>query len=207
MANKIRAMFVFEMVGKPPEHLKETLENHVKNLETDDIKIISKKIHEPKLLESDKVEIKDLYITFAEVELEISNLNLLFGTVFSMLPSHVEILKPNDLVLKNFDLSAIITDLASRIHKYDEIAKILAMERDNFARKLNYISDALNKSIKVEEIKDKASSTSLERIGSDKSESVAEDSKLLDDNIKKRKNKKKENGDVKIEKKEENKKE
>jgi hypothetical protein len=153
MANKIRAMFIFEMMGKPPEYIKETLESHVKNLETEDIKIISKKIHDCKMLENDKIDVKGLYSTFAEVELEVDNINLLFGIVFRMLPSHIEILEPADCYLKNFDLSAIMSELAIKLHKYDEVAKVLMMERDNFARKLNYISDTLSKNVKVEEIK------------------------------------------------------
>lgn len=181
MANKIRARFIFEMLGKPPEFLKENLENHVKSLENDNVKIISKKIHEPKLLKNEKSEANSLYTTFAEVELEIDNLNLVFAIVIRMLPSHIEIIEPSDLILKNFDLSAILSDLAIKIHKYDEVAKVLMMERDNFARKLNYISNTFSKNIKVEEIKGDASSNS----------SNAENSKLPDENIKKAKMKKK----------------
>jgi len=48
MAKKIKAKFIFEMLGKPPEYLKESLENHIKSLENDDIKIITYKVHEPK---------------------------------------------------------------------------------------------------------------------------------------------------------------
>ncbi len=125
---KIKTVFFFEMLGKPPEYIKETLGEYVKNLETEGVKIISKKIHEPKLLEKDPD--KELYSTFAEVAMEMDNLNLLFGISFRMLPSHVEILEPVDCNIKNFDLSAILSDLAIKLHKYDEIAKILTMERD-----------------------------------------------------------------------------
>ena len=180
MANKIRAMFIFEMMGKPPEYLKENLESHIKNLESEDIKIISKKIHEPKLLEKENEEISGLYLSFAEVELEIDNLNLLFGLVFRMLPSHIEILEPSDLNLKNFDLSAIVSELAVKLHKYDEIAKILMIDRDKLAMKLNALNRAINSNVKVQEINNKVSSTS----------SNVENSKLPDDNLKKGKKKK-----------------
>lgn len=149
---KIRARFIFEMMGKPPEYLKEELEKHVKSLENEDVKILSKKIHDCKLLENDKTDVKGLYTTFAETELEIDNLNLVFAIVVRMLPSHVEIIEPAECVLKNFDLSAIISDLAIKLHKYDEVTKILMMERDGFARKLNYINSTLMKNLKVQEV-------------------------------------------------------
>jgi hypothetical protein len=154
MADKnIRTMFIFEMMGKPPEYIKESMENYIKSLETDEVKVLSKKIHDCKPIENDKLDVKGLYTTFAEVELEVSNLNLLFGIVFRLLPSHVEILEPAELYLKNFDLSAIITDLAVKLHKYDEVVKIVAMERDNFARQLNEIHGNIIKNVKVEEVK------------------------------------------------------
>ena len=150
---KIRAMFIFEMMGKPPEYIKEELEKHLKNLENDGIKIISKKIHECKPIENQSPEMNGLFTTFAEVELEVTSINLLFGITFRLLPSHVEIIAPAELSLKNFDLGAIITDLTVKLHKYDEIAKILMMDRDNLARQLNDIRGNLIKNVKVEEVK------------------------------------------------------
>jgi hypothetical protein len=149
---KIKARFIFEMLGKPPEFLKENLENHVKSLENENVKILSKKIHEPKLLKNEKSEANSLYTSFAEVELEIDNLNLVFAIVIRMLPSHIEIVEPSELDLKNFDLSAILSDLAIKIHKYDEVAKVLMMERDGFAMQLNKIRNSMVKNMKVEEV-------------------------------------------------------
>jgi hypothetical protein len=151
---KIKAMFIFEMMGKPPEYIKEELDKHLKNLENEDVVILSKKIHECKPIENENPELKGLFTTFAEVELEVSNINLLFGITFRLLPSHVEIIEPSDLYLKNFDLGAIITDLTVKLHKYDEIAKVLMMDRDNLARQLNDIRGNLIRNVKVEEIKE-----------------------------------------------------
>jgi hypothetical protein len=153
VAKKIKAMFIFEMMGKPPEYIKEELDKHLKNLENEDVVILSKKIHECKPVQNDIPEMKGLFTTFAEVELEVSNINLLFGITFRLLPSHVEIIEPAELYLKNFDLGAIITDLTVKLHKYDEIAKVLMMDRDNLARELNNIRGNLIRNVRVEEIK------------------------------------------------------
>ncbi len=153
MARKIRAIFIFEMMGKPPEYLKEILEKYIKSLEIEGVKLLNHKLSEPKEIESKKGEKSFLYSTFAEVELEIDNLNLLFGVVFRMLPSHVEVIEPADFNLKNFDLSAILSDLAIKLHKFDEIVKVLMMERDNFAAQLNQIRGGNKNTFRVEEVK------------------------------------------------------
>jgi len=153
MVKKIRTLFIFEMIGKPPEYLKENLESYIKSLQTEGVKLLSKKIHEPKPIEAQKTETTGLFCSFAEVELEIDNLNLLFGITFRMLPSHVEVIEPADFNLKNFDLSAIISDLAIKLHKYDEVVKVLMMERDNLNVQLNTLKARLGSGVKVEEIK------------------------------------------------------
>ncbi len=166
--NKIRAMFIFEMLGKPPEYIKESLGSYVNNLEREGVKILSRKIHEPKLLEREK-EGTELFTTFAEVELEIDNITLLFGIAFRLLPSHVEIIEPAELQFKNFDLSAVISELLIKLHKYDEVAKVLTMERDSYAKRLRAIQEKLTKNIKVEEIREKDEIKTEDKNGSEKS--------------------------------------
>lgn len=160
MNEKIKAMFIFEILGRPKEYVKEALEEHINNLEKfDGIKILNKKIHEPKELDPEKIpkkglikkeDAKDIFTSFAEVELEVDNLLLLFSVGFRLLPSHIEIIEPDELRLKNFDLSAVLSELAIKLHRYDEVAKILTMENQNLARELEIFKA---RSIKVEEVK------------------------------------------------------
>ncbi len=135
MVEKIKALFIFEILGRPPEHIKQTLEEFIDKLgEQKGIEIIRKEIHEPKPVEKEGA--KNLFTTFAEVELIADNVNLIFDITFNMLPSHVEILEPKEIELKNFDLSSVISNLAIKIHKYDEIAKISLMEKNVLAERL-----------------------------------------------------------------------
>ena len=114
--DKIKALFVFEVMGRPPEHLKEALENHVKTLgENKGIEITRKEIHEPKPVEKEGAE--GLFTTFAEVEVVVDNVNLIFEITLNMLPAHAEILEPADIKLKNFDLSGVISNLSIKLHK------------------------------------------------------------------------------------------
>ena len=53
-----------------------------------------------------------------------------------MLPSHVEILEPTEFRIKNYDLSSFLTELTVKIHRFDEIAKILMFERNKLISRL-----------------------------------------------------------------------
>lgn len=139
--NKIRALFIFEILGKPPEHVKSSLDKMIDELaKQKGLEIIRKEIHEPKIIDNEnKQDNKEnsLYSSFAEVEVVTSDLKLIIAIVLNMLPSHVEILEPSDFIIKNFDLSSLMTELTLKMHKYDEIAKVLILERNNLLRRLN----------------------------------------------------------------------
>ncbi|MBS3075940.1 hypothetical protein J4429_05805 [Candidatus Pacearchaeota archaeon] len=127
--NKIKARFIFEILGKPAEHIKNTLDEFINKLgENKNLEITSKKVHEPKPMEDKNAQ--DLFTTFAEVEIAADNLNTIFAIVLNMLPAHVEITEPEDIKLNNFDLSFVLSDLSVKLHKYDEIAKISLLERN-----------------------------------------------------------------------------
>jgi hypothetical protein len=159
MVEKIKAMFVFEIMGRPPEFLKESLEEHIGTLKKmEGINVTNQIIHEPKELDPQKIvkqgnmkpeEVKGLFSSFAEVEVESESLSSLFTISFRILPSHIEIIEPGELRLKNFELSSVMSELAFKLHKYDEIAKILTLEKQHLENQLR----TKNSNIKVEEIK------------------------------------------------------
>jgi len=61
---------IFESIGRPPEHIKEALENLVNEIDKEkSVKVTSRKINEPILMKDQK----DFYTTFAEVEVEVDD--------------------------------------------------------------------------------------------------------------------------------------
>jgi len=137
---KIKVLFIFEILGRPPEHIKETMEQLVEKLgELEGIEINSKKIHEPKLIEKEGV--KDLFTAFSEVEILGEDLNAILNVVFHAMPSHVEILSPSELKFKNFDLSSMLSALTVKLHRYDEIAKISIIEKNMLTKKLKEMEE------------------------------------------------------------------
>lgn len=107
----ILARIIIEVVGKPKEHVEESL------------KIAITRIKEQKniiLKEGDlyDAEEKDgLWCTFSELELLFKDINSLVGFCFDYVPSSIEILEPKDLKFDTNELSNLINDFLSKLHQ------------------------------------------------------------------------------------------
>ncbi len=127
MGDNIKAFVIFEMLGRPADYLKDTLVNFLDKISKEEgIEIINKKIHEPKKIE----QAENLFTTFTEVEMNFKNMNNLFRIIFVYMPSHIEIISPEELRIKNFDLNNLTNELVRRLHQYDELTKRLNVERE-----------------------------------------------------------------------------
>mgnify|MGYP001615035052 CR=1 FL=1 len=123
---KINALVIIEMLGRPADYIKQTMERLIKEQLSKErgIEILSKKISEPK-----KIENQELFSLFAELELNLESMNELILIIFKYMPSHIEIITPENLRMKNEDLNVISNEIIKRLHQYDEIAKALSVER------------------------------------------------------------------------------
>jgi len=130
---KITAVMILEIIGKPKEHLVETLEEIIKELGNEKgVEITNKKINEP-------VELKDrkeFFTTFAEIEFEVEEAIQLAVLMFKYMPAHVEVISPESIVLTNNEYGDILSELTRRLHKYDEVARVVQMEKDILEKKL-----------------------------------------------------------------------
>ena len=129
----IAAVMILEAIGKPPEHLTEALENLIKEIEKEKgVTILTKKINEPVLMKDQK----DFYTNFAEVEVDIEEIMQLAGLMFKYMPAHIEIISPEVLPMTNTGWNDILNELTRRLHAYDEVARILGVEKDILEKKL-----------------------------------------------------------------------
>lgn len=135
----IEALLIIEVLGRPPEHVTETIENIIKMInEEKGISVISKKVHEPVLVK----EQKDLYTSYAEIEVKLEEIMHLILIMFKYMPSHIEILYPESIKLTNNGWNEILNELSRRLHKYDELARVVQAERVVLESKLK---ELLNK--------------------------------------------------------------
>jgi len=146
----IKALMIVEMMGRPKEHLEETLKEYTKKISSEKgITLIKEKIHEPKKIEYKKDENKEieaeLFSTFAEIEIESKDMTTLMRLIFNYLPSHIEVISPESLELKNIDFNDLFNEVIRRIHEYDGIAKSMIMQNKIMKEKFQQILSNLQK--------------------------------------------------------------
>ena len=106
--NNVYTRIIMEMVGKPIEHVSETLEEHLKKIrENFDVK--KEKIEKPQ-------EQEGFFSSFAELEIVFDKPIDMVYFCFDYMPSSIEILQPEKFELKNNEFSGYLNDLQSRLH-------------------------------------------------------------------------------------------
>lgn len=121
----VQAIIIIEILGRPADYVKESIEKAVETIGREKgVEIVKKEIHPAKEIEGQK----DVFSTFAEIELLTENYKRLVEIVFTYFPVSIEIIEPQELRWKREDASLFLNDLISRIHKYDTIAKTIILQ-------------------------------------------------------------------------------
>ncbi|MBU0466072.1 MAG: hypothetical protein KJ718_03550 [Nanoarchaeota archaeon] len=146
--DKIKASLILEILGRPVEYVKESLNTVVVKMGSEKgVKILKQQYHEPTLVK----DTKDLFTAFAEVDVEFDSISNYLGIVFAYFPSHIEITLPEKITLSNIDLNELGNSLVQRLHNYDAIVKKVMAEREIIAKKLKQVAPELFKQNDVEE--------------------------------------------------------
>lgn len=133
----VRAAIILDVIGKPPEHLIESLERIIDEIDKEKgITVKTKEIKVPTLMKDQK----NFYTTFAEIEVEVEDILYLTILLFKYMPAHIEIISPENIVLTNNGLNDILNELIRRLHGYDEIARILQAEKAVMLKKIREIT-------------------------------------------------------------------
>jgi hypothetical protein len=160
MTEKIYATLIVEMMGRPQEHLQKAAEELIATMAKEKgIRITSKVLHELKKVENKDQQGKvipvsaenQLYSTFAEIELECEDVLSLMSICFKYLPSHVEIIEPESMVMNNFELATMFNELITKMHNYDAIAKTALMQNQILAKKFQDMQKTGNNEIELAE--------------------------------------------------------
>lgn len=134
---KVKAIMILDVIGRPPEHLVETLKNIVNEIEKEKgVHVKTNNVKEPTLIK----EQKDFYTTFAELEFEVDELLYLIVLMFKYMPAHIEIIKPENLSLDAATWNDILNELIRRLHTYDELARIAQIENAKLAEQIKQVT-------------------------------------------------------------------
>ena len=117
---KIRT--VVEIAGFPKEHIENVMKNVITKIKEDkDVVVLRVSI-------ADTKQVKEIWSTFAEFELEFKSLLSMINFCFDYTPSSIEILHPENLELPSIDLSDFMNDLLAKLHQYNMIVTNLNSE-------------------------------------------------------------------------------
>jgi len=121
----IRTIIIFELVGKPKEHIENTLKKYIEEIESKEEAIfISKDFSDATKLEN------GLFSAFCETDLLVKDLGVLTNFCYTYMPASIEIVEPDDLKLKNKDFSDMFNDLLFRLHEVSmELKKMIGKEK------------------------------------------------------------------------------
>ena len=134
------AIIVVEMMGKPADYLKQSLEAHVEKLKTrKGVKVESIKVNDAKEMENSP----GFFSCFAEVEVEVEKLKELFDIIFDYMPSSVEVVEPAKVSMGIEEATALLNNLAGRLHRYDEIAKTAKFRMDHLMKQVQIATKVL----------------------------------------------------------------
>lgn len=130
---KIKALLILEILGKPAEHLVKALDEHIDAMDKEQgVVVTNKSVKSPQEIE-DK---KGFFSSFAEVDVEADNIMHMAMLMFKYMPSHVEIISPENLQMTNSQFSEVLSELTRRLHGYDEVARVIQMEKAVLEKKL-----------------------------------------------------------------------
>jgi len=127
---EITARAIIEIAGYPAEHVEKTMNDIITKIKAEDgMQLMKKNI--PKVEKT-----KELWSTFADLELKFRNLEKLFAFCFNYMPSSIEIIHPEEIKVKNIPLADMLNDMLAKLHHATMILRNLQAENVVLKRKL-----------------------------------------------------------------------
>ncbi len=130
---EITAALIFDIIGTPPEHLTETLNLLIDEMNKEKgVKVTTRKVNEPVLMKDQT----DFYTSFAEVEITAEHISGIVSLMFKYMPANVEIISPEHISISNNNFSDVLSEITRRLHSYDEVVRIMQVEKNILEKKL-----------------------------------------------------------------------
>ena len=129
----IRCRTIIEVLGKPKEHVEDAIKQYVDHIREDHGLVVLSEDY------SDMQEQGKLWSKFVEIELVIKGTAKLMEFCFEYMPSSIEVLKPEHLIMTNPEISNFLNDLQARLHNVDMIVKQQKAENNFLKGNMNAI--------------------------------------------------------------------
>ena len=124
----LKVRVFFEMLGKPKEHVEETLKKYIERIKTDE---------NIKFIEEDYAEAEEkedgLWSTFVEAVILVNGMDKLTWLCINFMPASIEIIEPEEKKYTNKQIGFWINDVLSKLHEISLMTKTLANKNKQFA--------------------------------------------------------------------------
>lgn len=128
----LRAIVIFELVGKPKQHIEQTIKAYIENVKTQEgIICLREEFDETQELE------KDVFSTVSEVEILVQNMEKLTWLCLNFTPASVEIVEPQQKTLEQQEITHWLNDLLARLHEIGMIQKNLQGQHQVLVKNFN----------------------------------------------------------------------
>ncbi len=118
---KIKIHTIIEIAGSPKEHVESTINKMMDIMkENKNLNILKKEIAEAEKIDL-PAEVKnaqdiEVFSAFAELEIEMPNLEEIMGFCYTFMPSSLEIMEPESITMTQKDLENSLGDLLGKLH-------------------------------------------------------------------------------------------
>ncbi len=120
----LRIRVIFEILGKPKEHIEQTLRDYIRSVKDNNaFKFISEEYAEAEEQED------TLWSSFAELEGYARNLQVLTWLSVNFMPASIEILEPLEINTTSKDIQEWLNDVLAKLHEVSLLTKGL-MKKD-----------------------------------------------------------------------------
>lgn len=127
---EIKAKIIIELLGKPKEHIEETMNKVLDELkERKGVEILNKETLEAKKLEK-------FFSIFSDLDIKCVDISTLLGVCFDFMPSSVEILEPDKLSFESKYMDNFLNDLLAKLHQQSMVVRNLHAENILMKQKL-----------------------------------------------------------------------
>ncbi len=151
---KIVARVILEILGKPKEHVINTMKTLIEQMGKEGgIRIVRHDIKEPRKLEKNPTFVgkkegeyqaevtEEFYICFSEIEIELEKMTDMIVLLFKYMPANIEIITPEVVGLTNGGWNDILSELIQKLHGYDEVARVLQVEKSILENKIRALTE------------------------------------------------------------------
>lgn len=149
----IKAKVLLEVAGFPKEHVEKTIKSVLEEIPKREYKILDQE-----MLPTKKKE--EMFSALAEVIIECSDVENLYGFCFDFMPASVDVLEPETLSFGAQEFNNGLNDLIAMLHKLDQMlknsnARVKVLAKNINALTSNFVMNLLEKELTLKQLSEK----------------------------------------------------